>query len=78
VNAYGKYSFIGSNLIKLEIKGFRAVIKSNFVDMPVKSLPFASAIKPKIWRLSEDGQILEEVDYFGDGGSRKFYKEPRR
>lgn len=60
---------------KLELRGFHIITASNSVDVPIKGLP-APFIKPQIWELSSDGQILKEVEFFGDGGPRRFVRDP--
>ncbi|HEY2081625.1 MAG TPA: hypothetical protein VGI88_02485, partial [Verrucomicrobiae bacterium] len=67
VDYYGKYHFLGSNLISLEIKGFRATLTNKVFDWPVKGSILESGMKPQLWRLSADSQSLQEVNYFGDG-----------
>jgi hypothetical protein len=76
IDYYGKYSFSGTNLIKLETKGFRTVLNGKQIDQSITG-PRAALAMPAIWHLSADGKMLEEQDNFGEGGQRTFYREKK-
>lgn len=78
VEYYGRYHFLASNLVSMEIKGLRVTITNKVFDLPVKGSIFELGMKPKLWRLSGDGRMLEETEYFGDGIPSTYFKEPRR
>jgi hypothetical protein len=78
VDTYGTHRFIGSNCISLEIRGFRLKLTNTVRVFRIKDSSLARIpMQPKIWKISDDGKMLEEVEYFGDGAPEMFFKEPR-